>query len=156
MVIFSMWRKNPKSRYNDELTSLEECAHTETEYDTEIEWREEAKLIDEIYADTPRPYREPIVPTYNNGYKRFKWVFNENSKFYGYIVLDFQKQKIVKIGGDGVFQYHKGTTPPRVTLKMLDDYFRGDDEIPKNYSFDFGEYDGWLRFRWGDGKNRVQ
>jgi hypothetical protein len=43
-----------------------------------------------------------------------------------------------------------------VSLRMLDEYFRGDDEIPKGYVFDYGEYEGWLQFRWGDGKNAVK
>ena len=38
---------------------------------------------------------------------------------------------------------------------MLDNLFRGEDEIPKGYIFDNGEYEGWLQYRWGDGKNAV-
>ena len=155
MVIFSMWEKNPKSRCKDELSGLVECVHTETEFDTEVEWKEETKLIEEIYGDTIRPHKEDLIPTYYNNYKRYRWVFEEGSKFYGYIVLDFQKQQIVKLGGDGIYKFHSTTTIPRVTLEMLDYYFRGDDEIPKGYSFDTNEYEGWLKFRWGDHSNAV-
>jgi hypothetical protein len=39
---------------------------------------------------------------------------------------------------------------------MQRDYvFRDKDEIPKNYKWDDGEYDGWLQYRWGDGKNAI-
>jgi hypothetical protein len=29
-------------------------------------------------------------------------------------------------------------------------------EIPSGYKWDDGEYEGWLQFRWGNGKNSVE
>lgn len=34
-------------------------------------------------------------------------------------------------------------------------FFRKDNEIPKDYKWDKGEYEGWLQYRWGDGKNVI-
>jgi hypothetical protein len=34
--------------------------------------------------------------------------------------------------------------------------FRGKDEILENYIWDEGEYDGWIKFRWGDGSNAIK
>lgn len=41
-------------------------------------------------------------------------------------------------------------------LAELDFFFRGPLEIPEDYKWDVGEYEGWLQFRWGDGKNAVK
>lgn len=40
-------------------------------------------------------------------------------------------------------------------LEKMDFFFRGPDEVPKDYKWDEGEYKGWLQFRWGDGKNAI-
>ena len=40
-------------------------------------------------------------------------------------------------------------------LEELDFFFRGPSEIPPDYKWDEGEYEGWLQFRWGDGKNAI-
>ena len=157
MVIFSMWGKSLSDRKMRGLYNLHEFVHTETEYDTEAEWKEETNLIEEVYADTPRPQQAPIP---GDKWHSKEWVFNVEDRFWGYIVLDFEREKIVKVGHDGIYSDHARIIDhwrkEYVTLKMLDIYFRGDDEIPKDYKWDLGEYDGWLQFRWGDGKNAVK
>lgn len=40
-------------------------------------------------------------------------------------------------------------------LSKLDFFFRGPYEVPEDYKWDTGEYEGWLQFRWGDGKNAI-
>jgi hypothetical protein len=40
-------------------------------------------------------------------------------------------------------------------LSKLDFFFRGPHEVPEDYKWDTGEYEGWLQFRWGDGKNAI-
>ena len=69
------------------------------------------------------------------------------------------KERVVKVGGDGIYEYHKNGIGSwrsgAVSLRMLDEFFRGENEIPKNYVFDTGEYEGWLQYRWGDGKNAI-
>ena len=156
MVIFSMWGKSPTARNMTGLFDLKEFVHTETEFDTEAEWKEEVKLIEEVYADTPRPV-EIEIP--RDKWHTKTWSFEVESRFCGYMVLDFEREKVLKVGRDGVFRFHQNGInrwgSEAISLKMLDELFRGDDEIPKGYVFDSGEYEGWLRYRWGDGKNAV-
>jgi len=45
---------------------------------------------------------------------------------------------------------------PDNKLAELDFFFRGPSEIPEDYKWDTGEYEGWLQFRWGDGKNAIE
>ena len=156
MVIFSMWGKSPSARDMKGLCNLKEYTHSETEFDTESEWKEEVGLIEEAYADTPRPYE---VENEGSKWHNKIWEFEINSRFWGYLVLDFVKERVVKVGGDGIYEYHKNGIGSwrsgAVSLRMLDEFFRGENEIPKNYVFDTGEYEGWLQYRWGDGKNAI-
>ena len=156
MVIFSMWGKSWSARKMNGLFDLKEFVCTETEFDTETEWKEEVKLIEEVYADTPRPI-EVEIP--GDKWHSKQWQFEIEDRFWGYLVLDFEKEKILKVGHDGIFKYHQnGINTWRseaISLRMLDDLFRGEDEIPNGYIFDNGEYEGWLQYRWGDGKNAV-
>ena len=41
-------------------------------------------------------------------------------------------------------------------LKLLDTLFRKPGEIPEDYKWDNGEYEGWLQFRWGNGLNAIE
>jgi hypothetical protein len=156
MVIFSMWGKSLSAKDMRGLFNLKEYTYSEAEFDTESEWKEEVELIEDVYADTPRPYK---VEKEGSKYHEKTWEFEINSRFWGYLVLDFDKERVIKLGGDGIYKYHKycirswGSEP--VSLRMLDELFRGEDEIPKDYVFDTGEYEGWLQYRWGDGKNAI-
>jgi hypothetical protein len=156
MVIFSMWGKSLSARDMRGLFNLKEYAHSETEFDTESEWKEEVGLIEDVYANTPKPYKVEIE---DSKYHEKTWEFEVNSRFWGYLVLDFDKERVIKVGGDGIYKYHKNDIgswrSEQVSLRMLDEFFRGEDEIPKDYVFDTGEYEGWLQYRWGDGKNAI-
>ena len=156
MVIFSMWGKSLSARDMMGLFNLKEYTHSETEFDTESEWKEEVGLIEEVYADTPKPYK---VEKEGSKYHEKIWQFEINSRFWGYLVLDFAKERIVKVGGDGIYKYNQSgigsCRSELISLRMLDELFRGEDEIPKDYVFDTGEYEGWLQYRWGDGKNAI-
>jgi len=145
---------------------------TVTQYDTEAEWKEEARLLEEYYADTLRPkVKQKVLDDYKRRkvyyYERYTassihtyspentYDFDDGSKFWGYIVLDYEKCDIIKFGGDGIKYHYKENYKDYSRLAFLDATFRGKDEIPKGYVWDTGEYKGWLRFRWGDGKNAV-
>lgn len=70
----------------------------------------------------------------------------------GFVVLDFLKEKILQWGkSERIWKFSKRMKP----LELKDNFFRKDDEIPKDYKWDSGEYEGWLQYRWGDGKNAV-
>jgi hypothetical protein len=51
---------------------------------------------------------------------------------------------------------HLASLDKKTNRLYIKDYvFRGENEIPKSYHWDDGEYEGWLQFRWGDGKNAI-
>ena len=54
-------------------------------------------------------------------------------------------------GGVGLYNFWN----PMKSLAILDRYFRKEGEVPKDYVWDINEYEGWLRFRWGDGENAI-
>ena len=151
-----MWGKAYNSVSMVGLYSLKEFCHTETEYDTEDEWKEEVELIEEMYASTKEPTLTPS--------RTFNFEFGD--RLWGYYVLDFEKEEIVKIGGSGIYEFEERCPlkffPKKFDknsysyLTKLDKLFRGNDEIPKHYNFDNGEYEGWLQFRWGNGKNAIK
>lgn len=160
VLVFETWG-NPDLKNTREIT----------EYDTEAEWKEEASLLDEYYADTPKPtlrdkeikngrwlyhgdyYKDTMHGT--SCYISYDYVIEDKAKFWGYIVLDFEKQDIIKFGGEGIKSCWKERFKDYKRYQLLDAFFRGDDEIPAGYNWDSGEYRGWLRFRWGDGKNAI-
>lgn len=140
MVIFEKWNKTDFHEDN-------------TEYDTLAEALEETKLLEEFYADTPRPklLRYRYVDTWNIG--DYSWGDEcLGEAFWGYAVLDFEGEKVIKWGHDQL-KYVKKTDDIR---KVKDRFFRKSGEIPDGYKFDIGEYEGWLQYRWGDGKNAVK
>jgi len=95
-----------------------------------------------------------ILEMYGKAKKPVKW--DINSHYWGYVILDFQEEKILAVGHDGLHAYHEINDNTYKQLKMMDDFFRKDDEIPDDYQWADGEYAGWLQFRWGDKKNAVK
>ena len=133
-----------------------------TEYDTLKEANEEIKLLEEIYADTPRP---KVKSRYNGSsgyfhkYKRcvslYDYAWGDmylGEAFWGYLLLDREAEKIVKWGND----YLKAYAPSTDVRRVKDEFLRGEDEIPEKYKWDDGEYLGWLQYRWGNGLNSVE
>lgn len=105
------------------------------EFDTEKECREYACLIDSIYGKTE--------PTFDKFGIQKKW---------GYVMLDFGNEKIIGWSKNGeICKFCKSNN----ALVLKDHFFRKENEIPKNYKWDNGEYEGWLQYRWGDGKNAI-
>ena len=128
-----------------------------TEYDTMKEVNEELALIEELYKDTPRPEHKFSRSKYCNrkstDISDYAWCAESvGEAFWGYLVLDFEEEKILKWGHD-CLKYQNKESDPRV---VKDIFLRGDDEVPENYKWDCGEYTGWLQFRWGDGRNSIE
>lgn len=135
VVIFYLWNDRVIRQISD--------------YPTLDEALEEAKLLNVYYNDTPRPIK--IKDNYSTRIIKIDtYDYSNGGKFWGYIVLDYNKNEIVKVGHDGVKGYGKKITP-----EMKDYFLRDANEIPEDYTFDDGEYEGWLQYRWGDGKNAV-
>lgn len=106
-----------------------------TEFDTKSECQDYGRLINSIYVNS-----EPTFDRYGN------------EKSWGYVMLDFKNEKILGWGPTKrIHDVYKTTN----ILKLKDTFFRGEDEVPKDYKWKNGEYEGWLQYRWGDGKNAI-
>ena len=66
--------------------------------------------------------------------------------------LDFEEEKVIKWGHDQLKYVSKNED----IRKVKDRFFRKDGEVPEGYKWDVGEYEGWLQFRWGNGRNSVE
>lgn len=144
VVIFNTFRDNLETR---DITG----------YDTLDEALEEARLLNIYYQDTPKPYREQTEDSWIRS-KKYRWVYpSPDSRWWGYLVLDMEGAKLLKVGGAGMYiSYLRTLGKKEFDLTWTDKFFRGPTEIPDNYSWDDPEeYQGWLRYRWGDGKNGL-
>lgn len=147
VVLFSTWDDMPRSR-------------TCTKYETLDEALEEIKLINKLYTDTPKPqknYHDKGKHS-NKGwygkYQKYDWDFSNGAYFWGYALLDMQECKFIKV----VNEFHYGgfsISSKNNDLYIYDFYFRKDNEIPFDFNWHKNEYDGWLQFRWGNGKNAI-
>jgi hypothetical protein len=65
--------------------------------------------------------------------------------------------KLLKVGGSGMYISYLHTLGKKeFDLQWTDRFFREPNEIPDDYDWDDPEeYDGWLQYRWGDGKNSL-
>ena len=120
------------------------------EYDTLEELKEGEKLAKALYKDTPKPIKSNDYWYYGRHNKMMSYTYPEGHYWWGYIMLDFEKQLILGTGGTSLYD-----DKSMQNLRIKDDYFRGDDEIPEGYVWHQGEYEGWLQYRWGDGKNAL-
>lgn len=131
--------------------SKNRSSHSWQEYDTLEEAREEINLIEEIYKDQLLPIDPDKVENKNRYFTDGD--YTNGGKFWGYVLLDYEKERAILSGGKG---YHTETKDYiNNNLVRLDDFFRGPNEIPEGYKWDDGEFEGWLQFRWGDGKNSL-
>lgn len=119
------------------------------EFDTIEELNEHIELFKEMCKNYEKP--QTVTHGYYKYEKRKEDIFDtQNKRRYGYLYGDRETMRLFW-GGDKLYKYNKNTN----NLKLYDVLFRGADEIPKDYKWDDGEYEGWLQYRWGDGKNAV-
>jgi hypothetical protein len=129
-----------------------------SEYDTMLEVDAEIKLLEEAYGDTPRPKLKSSNRWYHRNEKSTQvldYIWGNpiiGEAFWGYLVVDAEAEKIVKWGNDCLRAYNRDSDIRRIK----DWLFRKDDEVPKDYKWSNGEYEGWLQYRWGDGLNAVK
>lgn len=141
MVIFEKWGKRE--------------FHKDTaEFDTLAEAMEETQLLEEFYADTPSPKK----------LFRYDWRTGRHTPYHewdesyldeylwGYVILDFEEEKVIKWGHDQLKYFGKNND----IREVKDIFFRKEGEVPDDYEWDIGEYEGWLQFRWGNGRNSVE
>ena len=125
-----------------------------SEYDTIAEVNDEIKLLEEVYRDTPRPNPKRWYKDFKNtNINNYLWNAESiGEAFWGYLVADCETEKIIRWGHDCLRVYNKESDIRRIK----DWLFRKDDEIPKDYKWSNGEYEGWLQYRWGDGLNAIK
>lgn len=149
-----------------------------SDFDSIEELEEEKRLIKEYYSSTPRP--EKVYKgekTYRYDKRKYEISYENGGCYWGYVSLDYQDKKILEIYNDGCRIYHTsvnkqqryfGANFEEVTTKIpyvidkktdrrriMDLFFRTEDDVPVDYEWDAGEYEGWLQFKWGDGKNAI-
>ena len=80
-----------------------------------------------------------------------QWGFDSvDKRAWGWLIGDRETMNMTW-GGEKLYNYNS-KTDKRVLKDIL---FRGSDEVPEDYDWDDGEYEGWLQYRWGDGKNAI-
>ena len=116
------------------------------QFDTKEELDEYIKLFEGVCSQ----YQEPEI-NLKTGARKWNSFNEKNERYWGYVCGDSQKRKVLKWGGKGLQNINKNSN----ILRIYDYIFREEGEIPKDYKWDNGEYEGWLQYRWGDGKNAV-
>lgn len=124
------------------------------EFDDLDEARAYIKLFEDVCSIYERP--ELSERKYHSRYSYYKskdreYIFDSpNKALWGWLMGDRETKKLTW-GGDKLENYNNICDKRR----LYDILFRGPDEIPADYKWDTGEYEGWLQFRWGDGKNAI-
>ena len=87
------------------------------------------------------------------------WDYSDNRSWWGYIVLDMQECKAIKVGGYGFnctnYKCYDSCRTINTDKAERDYFFRDTEVCPDEYEWKQGEYKGWLQFKWGDGKNAI-
>lgn len=137
-------------------------------FDTMDEVNEYVTLFESVCAYIKVPNKE-WNGWYNSRSSLNNFFKNDKERLWGYVVGDTEKFDVVKWGGYCLkdvnksytksyskFSDYSETLTAELNKCLIKDYlFRSEDEVPKDYKWDYGEYFGWLQFRWGDGKNAV-
>ena len=154
ILITNIWGRKADKIYGwnhkDPTRNRVVCDEERIEFDTVDEARTHIELFEEYCGTFDKAPRRD----------HFKWMekhYDSNYVFetptqraWGWLLADRETMNWVW-GGEKLYNYDNRTNK----LILKDMLFRGPDEIPKDYKWDDGEYDGWLQFRWGDGKNAI-
>lgn len=165
---FAWWWEG--KNYNSNMHTVKR-SNDYDEFDTIFEVQDYIKFLNEIYADVEQPYKVPECwvdrfngnkvnkkPLYSSEYRYERhdayWEAEDGKrKFWGYYVFDYKEQRVIDHGG---VKHPEIDKVYKNDLQLRDALFRGKDEIPENYKWDVGEYEGWLQFRWGNGQNAIE
>ena len=149
LIITNVWGKK-KNKFGNLIDTFRE----EREYfDTLEDLKAYIKLFEDICKtyEIPKEYQRNTWDRKHHDRKPVYKFENENQRIWGYVVGNTETQTIEKWGGISLQNLSKRDS----MLRQKDYLFRGHDEIPKNYKWDVGEYEGWLQYRWGDRKNAL-
>lgn len=154
LVVTNIWGKKEVTMWLSKDVFNEEREY----FDTLEEAEDFAWLFKEYASVYPTPTKKPTEKYYSNRVSRNEAkeklaynAFNPGEMLWGYVIADTEKCIVLEWGGICMYKISK-----KMDGRQVKDYlFRGEDEIPKNYVWDEGEYEGWLQYRWGDGKNAL-
>ena len=154
LVVTNIWGKKEVTMWFSRDVFEEEKEY----FDTLEEAEDFAWLFKEYASVYPNPekktwdnYRDRSNKYYNAKTKLAYNNFKPGERLWGYVIADTEEYKVIEWGGLCMYNISKKMDQRQVK----DILFRGEDEIPKDYVWDSGEYEGWLQFRWGDGKNAL-
>ena len=148
-----------------------------SQYDNWKDCMDESVELDSMYKTHQLPIEKKEFfigaskKNRQNKTERIKTIydFSNNRSWWGYIILDIEDCKCIKVGGYG-FKFYvskrisnsesiniiKNTKHINNSFYMLDYFFRDTNVCPDDYEFDgIEEYEGWIQYRWGDGKNAI-
>ena len=133
-----------------------------SEFDNIGDCEEECKELNKMYSTHKVP--TVLEKKWNGVYPRKKhlttvWDYSDNRSWWGYIVLDMQECKAIKVGGYGFnctnYKCYDSCRTINTDKAERDYFFRDPEVCPDEYEWKPGEYKGWLQFKWGDGKNAI-
>lgn len=138
-------------------------------FDTEEEVNDYINLFEGVCANLKLPEEKWLKNGKETEIRTGLMFPDSKTRLWGYVITDTEKQQVIKWGGYFLRDIHQsykatkymksnfiGKFNERVNKLVIKDYlFRGEDEIPKDYKWDRGEYEGWLQYRWGNGKNAI-
>lgn len=153
LVVTNIWGKKEVTMWLSRDVFEEEREY----FDTIEEAKDFAWLFKEYASVFPNPKKKEIsyydkkFLSASSKNKATYDAFKPGERLWGYVIADTEKCTVLEWGGLCMYNIYK-----KMDVRIIkDNLFRGEDEIPKDYKWDDGEYEGWLQFRWGDGKNAV-
>lgn len=167
VIYWYKWYWDDVNELNDPSNAYKENEYVQ--FDTMDEVNAHINLMNEIYKDVEKPERtdeywqdiltkkkysfKPDINESRITYHKSKLFTNKDTQYYwGYMILDYEKNEIVKMCGDKHPEFNPNY---KIDLRLKDILFRKNDEIPNDYKWEDGEYEGWLQFRWGNGLNAI-
>ena len=154
VIITNVWGRKPEKYCLWDSKNIRKNPMFVEEEKYEFNTIEELNEFILLFTETCKDYDKPkieVTKSYRSRQNYKTPIYDSiNVRNWGYVWGD-RELMTYKFGEDGLAK-HSNKTDRRIIYDIL---FRREDEIPKNYQWDDGEYEGWLQFRWGDGKNAV-
>ena len=127
-----------------------------SEFDNIGDCEEECKELNKMYSTHKVP---TVLEKKGKRHLTTVWDYSDNRSWWGYIVLDMQECKAIKVGGYGFnctnYKCYDSCRTINTDKAERDYFFRDPEVCPDEYEWKQGEYKGWLQFKWGDGKNAI-
>lgn len=133
-LLFVIWDDKSIKYDCEEFNTIDDCTST-------------SKELESLYKEH---HRLPIKIS------SYCYDYSGDRSFWGYAIFDMYNHKVLKIKNAIKYSNLEITNSSTINkdLKIRDDFFR--DVVVEDYEFScWEEYNGWLRYRWGDGKNAI-